>query len=141
VRPYEYTPEQTEGSYFENLRRRPQRMGGTAALYLPPHQWLGRHDVKAGLDLDHIAYDQRQTRNAGELPARGRTLERQSVFAAAPAFTLHTARCGAYVQDDGSRQRGGRVDYLLKPGLRSIGRDLCGSRCLPPRLCGLYAGG
>ncbi len=60
--PYEITPETSEGSYFENLTGRSQRLQGTATLYLPPQHWAGQHDVKMGLDLDHIAYYQNQSR-------------------------------------------------------------------------------
>ena len=80
--PYEYTPEQTEGSYFENLSGRSQRLEGTASLYLPPRQWMGRHDVKAGLEGDHIAYDQRADEDAGELSARGRNARAAERFCA-----------------------------------------------------------
>ena len=103
--PYEVTPELPEGSYFENLSGRSQRLEGTAALYLPPRQWLGRHDVKAGLDLDHIAYNQSQTRapvsyyREGAAPGEIGTLDRVSVFAPAPTFAIHNAEIGAYLQD------------------------------------------
>ena len=80
--PYEYTPEQTEGSYFENLSGRSQRLEGTAALYLPPRQWMGRHDVKAGLEGDHIAYDQRQTRTPVSYLREDGTLETAERFCA-----------------------------------------------------------
>src|SRR5208283_827287 len=60
--PYEITPEMAEGSYFEDLTGRSQRLEGTVALYLPPHHWMGRHDLKTGLDLDHITYNQNQSR-------------------------------------------------------------------------------
>ncbi len=60
--PYEITPEMAEGSYFEDLTGRSQRLEGTAALYLPPQHWMGRHDLKTGLDLDHITYNQNQSR-------------------------------------------------------------------------------
>ena len=39
--PYEITPEMSEGSYFENLTGRSQRLEGNAALYLPPRHGLG----------------------------------------------------------------------------------------------------
>jgi len=54
--PYELTPGTSEGSYFENLASESQRLEGNALLYLPPRRWLGRHDLQAGVDLDHIGF-------------------------------------------------------------------------------------
>ena len=135
--PYEYTPEQTEGSYFENLSGRSQRLEGTAALYLPPRQWLGRHDVKAGLDLDHIAYDQRQTRTPVSYLRENGTLERQSVFAAAPAFTMHNGEIGAYVQDRWQPAKG----WLVELGLRFDWDEIVRRPLVAPRLAAVYAPG
>ncbi len=135
--PYEYTPEQTEGSYFENLSGRSQRLEGTAALYLPPRQLMGRHDVKAGLDLDHIAYDQRQTRTPVSYLREDGTLERQSVFAAAPAFTMHNGEIGAYVQDRWQPAKG----WLVEPGLRFDWDEIVRRPLVAPRLAAVYAPG
>lgn len=133
--PYEYTPEQTEGSYFENLSGRSQRLEGTAALYLPPRQWLGRHDVKAGLDVYHIAYDQRQTRTPVSYLREDGTLERQSVFAPAPAFTMHNGEIGAYVQDRWQPGKG----WLVEPGLRFDWDEIVRKAVTAPRLALVYS--
>ena len=133
--PYEYTPEQTEGSYFENLSGRSQRLEGTATLYLPPRQWMGRHDVKAGLDVDHIAYDQRQTRTPVSYLREDGTLERQSVFAPAPAFTMHNGEIGAYVQDRWQTARG----WMVEPGLRFDWDEIVRRPLVAPRLALVYA--
>ena len=135
--PYEYTPEQTEGSYFENLSGRSQRLEGTATLYLPPRQWLGRHDVKAGLDVDHIAYDQRQTTAPVSYLREDGTLERQSVFAPAPAFTMHNGEIGAYVQDRWQPAKG--WSGLVEPGLRFDWDEIVRRPLVAPRLAVVYA--
>jgi len=139
--PYEYTPEQTDGSYFENLSGRSQRLEGTAALYLAPRQALGRHDVKVGLDVDHVAYDQRQTRTSvsyyREGPASGvpGTLDRLSTFAPAPAFTMHNAEIGAYVQDRWQPGKG----WLVEPGLRFDWDEIVRRPLVAPRLAVVFA--
>ncbi|MGO9324103.1 MAG: TonB-dependent receptor domain-containing protein [Terracidiphilus sp.] len=140
--PYEYTPEQTEGSYFENLSGRSQRLEGTATLYLPPRQWMGRHDVKAGLDVDHIAYDQRQTRTPvsylGEGSAPGKDdgpVERLSTFVPAPAFTMHNGEIGVYVQDRWQPGKG----WLVEPGLRFDWDEIVRKSVVAPRLALVYA--
>jgi len=135
--PYGYTPEQTEGSYFENLSGRSQRLEGTAAFYVPPRQWMGRHDVKAGLGLNHIAYVQRQTRTPVNYLREDGTLERQSVFAAAPAFTMHNGEIGAYVQDRWQPAKG----WLVEPGLRFDWDEIVRRALAAPRLAAVYAPG
>ena len=47
----------TGGSYYLNAETNATRLQGIANLYLPPLQWLGRHDLKFGIDLDRISYD------------------------------------------------------------------------------------
>ena len=135
--PYEYTPEQTEGGYFENLSGRSQRLEGTAALYLPPRQWMGRHDVKAGLDLDHIAYDQRQTRMPVSYLREDGTQERQSVFPAALAFTMHSGEIGAYIQDRWQPAKG----WLIEPGVRLDWDEIVRRPLFAPRLAAVYTPG
>ena len=139
--PYEYTPELTEGSYFENLSGRSQRLEGTAALYLPPKQWLGQHDVKAGLDVDRIAYDQRQTRMPVSYLREDGTLERQSVFEAAPAFTMHNGEIGAYVQDRWQPAKGWARGLFIEPGLRFDWDEIVRKPLFAPRLAAVYTPG
>ncbi len=135
ARPTKSRRRSSEGSYFENLTGRSQRLEGTAALYLPPRHWAGQHDVKMGLDLDHIGYNQNQTRDSGELSARGQNLDRESMFAAAPAFTLHNAEIGAYMQDRWQPAKG----WLLEPGLRFDWDEIVRRPLLSPRIAAVYA--
>jgi hypothetical protein len=135
--PYDYTPERTEGSYFENLSGRSQRLEGTGALYLPPKQWLGRHDVMAGLDVDHIAYDQRQTMAQVSYLGEDGTTVRLSTFAPAPAFTMHNGEIGAYVQDRWQPAKG----WLVEPGLRFDWDEIVRRPLVAPRLAAVYAPG
>ena len=47
----------TGGSFYLNEETNAARFQGVANLYLPPRQWLGRHDFKFGIHLDRISYD------------------------------------------------------------------------------------
>lgn len=133
--PYEITPELAEGSYFENLTGRSERIEGTAALYLAPRHWAGQHDVKMGLDADHISAYQSQSRAAVSYLREDGTLDRESVFAPAPAFTLHNAELGAYVQDRWQPAKG----WLLEPGLRLDWDEIVRRTLIAPRLAAVYA--
>jgi hypothetical protein len=144
--PYEITPEMAEGSYFENLAGRSQRLEGTATLFLPAKHWAGRHDVRAGLDVDQITYDQRQTLGPvnylGESVAAGENgpLVRQSTFAPAGPFALHNAEIGAYVEDRWKPAKGwlGK-GWLFEPGLRFDWDEIVRRPLVAPRLAVVYA--
>ncbi len=139
--PYEITPEVAEGSYFEDLTGRSQRLEGTATLYLPPHHWMGRHDLKAGLDLDHVTYKQDQLRapvsylREGAAPGVIGTLDRQSVFTPAAPFTLHNAEIGAYIEDRWEPAKG----WLVEPGLRFDWDEIVRRALVAPRLAAVYS--
>ena len=143
--PYEITvptaiaPEITKGSYFENLTGRSNRLEGTATLYLPPRQWMGRHDLKAGLDLDHITYNQDQLRAPVSYLREDGTLERQSVFAPAAPFTLHNAEIGAYIEDRWQPAKGWAKGLLVEPGLRFDWDEIVRRPLLSPRLAVVYS--
>ena len=75
------------GSYFENLTTHSQREQGTATLYLPPRHWEGRHDLEAGVDLDHISFDESVARAPVNYLREDGTLLRRSTFPGQAPFT------------------------------------------------------
>lgn len=140
--PYEITPETAEGSYFENMTGRSQRLQGTATLYLPAKHWAGRHDLRVGIDLDHITYNQEQTLAPVSYLREDGTLQRQSVFAPAGPFELHNAEIGAYVEDRWQPANGwlGK-GLLLEPGLRFDWDEIVRRPLPAPRVAAVYSPG
>lgn len=132
---YELTPELPKGSYFENLTGRSSRLQGTADLYLPPRRWGGEHNLRVGVDLDHVHYNQDQTRNAVNYLREDGTLTRQSTFPLAPTFTLHNDEIGAYGED---QWRPGH-DLLIVPGLRFDWDAIVRRPLLGPRVAAVWA--
>jgi hypothetical protein len=133
--PYEITPELTNGSYFENLTAHSQRDEGTATLYLPPRHWEGRHDLKAGLDLDHIDFDESLSRAPVSYLREDGTLLRRSTFPEQAPFTRHNFETGAYFQDRWLAHQG----LLLEPGLRFDWDEIIRHPLLSPRLAATYS--
>ena len=133
--PYELTPELAEGSYFENLTGRSQRTEATATLYLPPRHWAGRHDFQAGIDLDHIGYNENVTRAPVNYLREDGTLIRQSTFPQAAPFTLHNVEAGAYLQDRWQTNQG----LLLEPGLRFDWDEIIRRPLFSPRIAAVYS--
>lgn len=133
--PYELTPETALGSYFENLTSRSQRAEGNALLYLPARDWMGRHDVQAGVDADHIAYYEAYERAPVNYLREDGTLLRQSTFPATPPFTRHNVEAGAYAQDRWTLRDG----LLVEPGLRFDWDEVVRRRLWSPRVAAVYA--
>ena len=133
--PYEITPEQSQGSYFENMTGRAQRTEGNATLYLPPRHWAGTHDLQAGIDLDHIGYNENVTRAPVSYLREDGTLLRRSVFAPVAPFTLHNADVGSYIQDRWSMRNG----LLLEPGLRFDWDETTRRPQFSPRIAAVYS--
>ncbi|HZU09643.1 MAG TPA: hypothetical protein VFA02_07050 [Pseudacidobacterium sp.] len=112
--PYDLTPELSHGSYFESAVSHSRREEANAVLYLPPRSWFGRHDLKTGIDLDHIAFTGNYNRAPVNYLREDGTLLRQSTFPALPPFTRHNVEAGAYVQDRWLMHSG----LLFEPGVR-----------------------
>ncbi len=128
--PFDLTPELSSGTYFENLASQSQRIEGNVALYLPPRQWLGIHDLKAGIDLNHISFHESVMRAPVNYLREDRTLLRQSTFPAIAPFRRHNVEAGAYVQDRWAPQRG----LLVEPGLRFDWDEILRRPLVSPRL-------
>lgn len=140
--PYEITPELTQGSYFENETGRSERLEGNGTLFLPPRTWMGRHDLQAGIDMDHVGYRQNQSMapvsylGEGTAPDENNgALVRRSVFAPSPGFTMHNAEIGAYVEDRWRPATG----WLIEPGLRFDWDEIVRRPLFSPRIAGVYS--
>jgi hypothetical protein len=133
--PYEITPEQTQGSYFENLAAHSGREQGKATLFLPPRHAAGRHDLQAGIDLDHIEFGERLARSPVNYLREDGTLLRRSTFPVQAPFTRHNLAAGAYFQDRWLAHPG----LLIEPGLRFDWDEIIRRPLFSPRLAATYS--
>jgi len=133
--PYAITPELTQGSYFENAIAHSEREQGTATLYLPPRHWEGRHDLEAGIDLDHIGFDESVFRSPVSYLREDGTLLRRSTFPAQAPYTGHNFETGAYFQDRWLAHRG----LLIEPGLRYDWDEIIRRPLFSPRLAATWS--
>src|SRR3984957_11711890 len=133
--PYEITPELTQGSYFENAIAHSEREQGTATLYLPPRHWEGRHDLEAGIDLDHIGFDESVFRSPVSYLRENGTLLRRSTFPAQTPFTRHNFETGAHFQDRWLAHPG----LLIEPGLRFDWDEIIRRPLFLPRLAATWS--
>lgn len=133
--PYQITPEQAQGSYFENLTSRSQREEANVAFYLPPARWRGLHNLKTGIDVDHIGFDERVTRAPVNYLREDGTLLRQSTFPATAPFTRHNVEAGAYIEDRWMPGAG----VTIGPGVRFDWDEVIRRPLVSPRLTAIYA--
>lgn len=133
--PFQITPELSLGSYFENLRSYSQRIEGNAALYLPPRRWGGLHNLKFGIDLDRIGFNEAITRASVSYLREDGTLLRRSDFPTTASFGRHNIESGAYVQDRWTPYAG----LLFESGLRFDWDEIIRRPLVSPRLAVVYS--
>ena len=133
--PYELTPEISKGSYFENELSHSQRDEVTATLYLPPRYWAGHHDLKTGIELERVSFDEDISRSPVNYLREDGALLRQSVFPAQAPFTRHNFETGAYVQDRWLARKA----LLIEPGLRFDWDEIIRKPLFSPRLAVVYS--
>jgi hypothetical protein len=139
------------GSYYLSEQTHASRWQAIANLFLPPHPWHGRHDLKVGLDLDRIDYDAqfaRQTisflRGIDRLTSADECLTapqdkyfpcaRYSTFSAAPLHEQYTAEISAYAEDRWNIAN----RLLVAPGVRLDWDQIVRHPAVAPRLAGTY---
>ncbi len=151
--PYFVNPSTANGSYYFQDETRARRWQAIGNLYFRPLQWHGRHDWKAGVDLDLISYDAtfgRQpisylTSAQTSLPAgetclnatagtTGYPCTRYSTFGAAPLHEQTNAEVSAYVQDRWSITN----RLLVEAGVRLDWDEIVRDAAIAPRLAGTY---
>lgn len=132
---FRITPETSLGSYFEDLKSRSQRVEGNGILYLPSTSWHGRHDLRTGIDLNLIGFDETYRRAPIEYLREDGSLLRRSTFPNMPSFTGHNNEFGAYFQDGWTPHDG----ILIEPGVRFDWDSTLRRPLFSPRIAGAYS--
>lgn len=135
--PLEFTPELSQGSFFENSLSHSQREQFTETLFLPAAHWLGRHDFETGFEVNHIGFDETYTRAPISYLREDGTLTRESTFPFTPAFVRHNVETGGYLQDRwASKSKLGGL--LIEPGLRFDWDEIIRRPLFAPRLAAAW---
>jgi TonB dependent receptor/Carboxypeptidase regulatory-like domain len=139
------------GSYYLGDETHTRRWQALANLFLPSHQWHGRHDFKVGIDLDRISYDAEfQRRSISYLSGSNQLTSddecltapqnglfpctRYSTFGPAPLHEQYNAEVSGYAED-----RWSVTDRLLiEPGVRLDWDEIVRHAEVAPRLAGTY---
>jgi carboxypeptidase family protein len=154
--PYIETTQGAGGNYYLDESTLARRIQGLANLYLPPHQWHGRHDIKVGADVDRLNYDAKFLRQpisflqpnepqpgqlpqpcstgANGLPTFPSSCARYSIFSGGSYSTTYNFEASAYAEDRWLATN----RLLVEPGLRLDWDELVRTPLLSPRLAGTY---
>ncbi len=149
--PYFLDVDTAGGNYYLDLHTNASRFQGLVNLFLPSHQWLGRHDFKFGVDLDRISYDAQFSRlpisylsgnNALTSPDLCLTAPqsssfpctRYSTFTPAPLHEQYNAEVSAYAEDRWSIHN----RLLIESGVRLDCDEVVRKAEIAPRLAGTY---
>lgn len=153
---YILTTQGAAGSYYLRQNTLARRVQGLANLYLPPHSWHGRHDIKFGADLDRLNYDAQFLRqpisflqpalpmpgqtaqpcatDGGGVPVVPYTCARYSSFSGGDSNTIFNTEASAYVEDRCLITN----RLLIEPGLRADWDQIVRTPLVAPRLAGTY---
>lgn len=133
--PFKITPELYLGSLFENLTSHSQRIEGNAVLYVPSRHRAGQHDLKAGLDLNHVGYSERLALAPVNYLREDGTLLRRSTFLAIEPFNRHNLEVGAFLQDRWTLPN----RLLIEPGMRFDWDEVIRRPLISPRIAATYS--
>lgn len=133
--PFQLTPELSYGSNFANTTTRSQRLEGYGNLYFPSRTWHGSHQLRAGVDVDHVRF----TENASYAPVyylrEDGSLERASTFPGFAPFTRNNFEAGAYLEDRWKPVS----SVLIEPGVRFDWDEIIRRPLWSPRLAVNYS--
>lgn len=143
---------QAGGNFYLSEQTHADRYQGIANVFLPTHEWHGRHDLKFGADLDRISYDAQFARlpvsflnTPGQLSSPDECLtppapntsfpcSRYSTFGPATLHHEYNTEFSAYGED-----RWGVTNRLLiEPGVRLDRDQIIRHTEISPRLAGTY---
>ena len=153
--PYFITPEvfgdTASGSYYLSAATRARRWQALANLFLAPHHWHGRHDLKVGADFDRLIYDAQFARQPVSFLRQGQSpftapntcltialamdpCSLYSTFSGGLPSTTHNFESSAYAQDRWLINE----RLLVESGLRLDWDEIIRTPLVSPRLAGTY---
>jgi len=142
------------GNYYLHENSAARRVQGFSNLYVPPHQWHGRHDIKVGIDVDRLNYNAEFLRQPISFEPQGPSqsvqpcptdangvplvpatnCSRYSVFSGGTYSTTYNTEGSAYAEDRWLITN----RLLIEPGVRLDWDQLVRTPVLSPRLAGTF---
>jgi hypothetical protein len=132
---YIYTTEGRQGFNYDNSTQKTQRKQALSNLFLPAFEFAGKHQFKAGIDLDRIDYSQDIRRTGYENLDLERRLVRRTVFGGSGSFKFPSTEAASYILDAWRVKE----NLQVEAGLRQDWDDLIKCVSLSPRVAFSYS--
>jgi hypothetical protein len=132
---FEITPFGDLGNYFVAQQRHSYRQQWLGNLYMPTLHFLGKHQVKFGVDFEREAFHQESTRHDYEVLDADNNLERYVTFAGNPFENRKNFEGAQYVEDHWNLRDG----LSLEAGLRTEWNEIIRALQVAPRLAATWA--
>jgi TonB dependent receptor/Carboxypeptidase regulatory-like domain len=132
--PLELFPGSRAGNYFKTTESLARRLQFLSNLTLPTVQWKGRHELKLGVDVDRVYYEQLADRNSIFVRRRDGTLSRQIDYLNSPPFGRNNFEVSGYGQDRWSISD----RWLMEIGLRYDWDQIIRDVLISPRIATTY---
>jgi hypothetical protein len=125
-----FTPLGLRGNYGVNATRMGARDQFIVNAYTPSFQRAGRHQIKAGLDLDSLRYQQDAHRSGFDFLRVDGSVIRQTRFGGSGSFRNSSREVSSYVQDSWRLT----PSFLIEMGLRQDWDSLVRDATISPRV-------
>ncbi len=132
--PYEVHPDAVAGNYYRTQLTKDRRVQLLANLYLPPLQWLGRHEIRVGADFTDLRHREQAHRGPTLVFREDGTLARRITFVDPTPFERSNLESSAYLQDRWSPAS----RLIIEAGLRLDSDQVVRDLLLSPRFSGTY---
>lgn len=133
--PYIVSPGLVSGNYYRTSLGRSRRLQWITNVYLRPHTWHGRHELKFGMDADRVVYHELDDRTPIRVFAETGVLLRETAFPGQTAtLRKNNLQGSAYAQD-----RWSPTDRLvIESGVRLDADEIIRQVLVSPRIAGTY---
>jgi outer membrane receptor protein involved in Fe transport len=132
--PLELFPGSRAGNYFKTTESLARRLQFISNLTLPTVQWKGRHELKLGVDLDRVYFEQLADRNPVLIKRRNGTISRQIDYFNNPPSDRYNFEVSGYGQDRWSISD----RWLMEVGLRYDWDQIIRDVLISPRIATTY---
>jgi hypothetical protein len=132
--PYTVHPEGTSGNFFETANSLSRRVQIIGDITFPSFVYHGRHELRSGVDIDRITYDQFFDRRDIFILREDETLTRRVSFLNSPRFEKNNLELSGFVQDRWSVSD----CLLLETGVRLDWDQIVRGIAVSPRLSATY---
>src|SRR5258707_15148819 len=93
------TPEGYGGNYFNRWSRKGKEFQLVSAYQFAKKEWLGHHELHAGIDFDHRSFTGTSTSNPVQILNQDGTLAEQITFVPGAGLNASDSAVGEFIQD------------------------------------------